>query len=259
MEGDELGRILAGLRESDSDDAWTAFLERYASVIYAVVSPHGRDNEERSECFLFVCEKLIENQFRRLRKFRLDGNASFTTWLRVVVRRLSIDWHRRRVGRYRPFESIRRLTVLEHEIYQCVYEQGLDVEGTFLLLRSRFPTLSRQNIQDGLDRVEGSLDSRQRFLAGLRRVSAPYLEADAESVADVRADPEALLTEAEQRALLTEALERLSVGDRLLIRLRFEQELTLKEIARLTGAVGPQSVHRRIRSILLGLRDAFPR
>ncbi len=54
--------------------------------------------------------------------------------------------------------------------------------------------------------------------------------------------------------MLDEALHALPFDDRWLVRLRFEQDLTLEELARLFDLDSPQRVHRRLEKILNVLR-----
>src|SRR5258706_12794353 len=97
------GRILRGLTSDEAQSAWSEFLQSYAALIYQVVGFFERDTDHAADCFLFVCEHLSNNRYRRLRAFRVDGPAKFTTWLRAVVRNLCLDWHRKEFGRQRIF------------------------------------------------------------------------------------------------------------------------------------------------------------
>ena len=91
-EAKKLEALLKQLDSSDAQMAWQAFLEAYADTIFQIVSVLERDPDHRGDSFLYVCEHLSRNRFRRLRRFRSDGPASFSTWLRAVVRNLYLDW-----------------------------------------------------------------------------------------------------------------------------------------------------------------------
>jgi RNA polymerase sigma factor (sigma-70 family) len=58
----------------------------------------------------------------------------------------------------------------------------------------------------------------------------------------------------ERRAALDRALEQLSKRERLLVRLRFEQELTLEQIANLLDLGNAQRADRQIKELLARLR-----
>ena len=61
----------------------------------------------------------------------------------------------------------------------------------------------------------------------------------------------------ESRGALGRALARLSKRERLLVRMRFEQELTLDQIARLLNLGNAQRADRQIKMILTRLREEF--
>jgi DNA-directed RNA polymerase specialized sigma24 family protein len=58
---------------------------------------------------------------------------------------------------------------------------------------------------------------------------------------------------------LEEALAAVSAPDRLLLRLRFEDDLTAQEIARLLQFPSPFHVYRRLNGVLASLRVALKR
>jgi RNA polymerase sigma factor (sigma-70 family) len=262
MENPPIARILERLVSQEFQQAWTEFLESYSLHILQTVRLFERDADPVADCFLFVCEALTEKGFRRLRSFKLDGSAQFTTWLRVVVRNLCLDWHRKEFGRHRVFQSIARLGTLDQEIFRCVYEQGLSQDESLNFLRANHPQLTLAEFDAGMGRVRGALTDRQIWLAGARRQTPLPLERDPEAgpeelipePIDPAPNIESMLVMNEQRAALERALGRLAKPERLLIKLRFEQGLTLQEIAPLMGLKDAQTVDRRQRDIVEKLR-----
>jgi len=255
--------ILKGLRSSCPRDAWVEFLHQYSLLIFQTCQYSTGDADHAADCFLFACEQLSRNNFRRLLRFRPDGSASFSTWLRVVVRNLCLDWLRKEFGRPRLFRSIARLSRLEGEVYRCRYEQGLSLDDTFVSLRPNFPDLTMEQVATAEEQVEKSLNSRQMWLMSTRKSPLPlYSQAasvgliDAPAVEPMEARPnqESALASREQEDRLWLAVGKLSKPERLLIRMRFEQGLSLEEIAGLTGLGDAQRVHRRIANILDKLR-----
>lgn len=67
-------------------------------------------------------------------------------------------------------------------------------------------------------------------------------------------DPESILRKNELREALARALDDLSVSDRVLLRFRFEDNLSVPEITRLTDAGSPFGTYRRLDKILTRLR-----
>ncbi len=66
--------------------------------------------------------------------------------------------------------------------------------------------------------------------------------------------PDAALEAAEVRTALDRALSDLELSDRLLLRFRFEDELSVPEIARLLGDASPFQLYRRLTKVLARLR-----
>jgi RNA polymerase sigma factor (sigma-70 family) len=251
---------------ANADEAWRAFLAEQAPLILQVVHLFERDADQVQDCFLFVCERLRRDGLRRIRKFREEGPASFATWLRAVVRRLCLDWRRHRDGRFRLPRAVARLPELEQEVFRSLHLRGLTENEAFHTLKALWPALTREGLSEAARRVAHAVDGRFSWLLLVRRprllsISAAPPGADpAETEAglvDPRADPEADAAGRERDAALEECVSLLPARERLLVRLRFEQELSLDQVARLAGLSGPSQVERQVRQALDALRDAM--
>lgn len=260
MDDPEVARILQQLGSPEPQAAWASFLALYSPLILQVVRLWERDSDEVGDCFVYVCEQLSGRQFRRLRQFQPEGPARFSTWLRAVLYNLCVDWHRREFGRQRLFRTVARLPRLEQEIFRRMYQEGLQLEEAVLTMQARFPGLNLAQAAEALERLRGVLTPRQLWLltAGKRSPtesdSADELAARGKEAPDGAPDPEKLVVSNEQRAALADALSRLSAAERLLVRLRFEQGLTLRQVARLVGLADAQTADRRIKGVLERLR-----
>jgi RNA polymerase sigma factor (sigma-70 family) len=62
-------------------------------------------HDEAMDAFVFVLERLREDEHRRLRGFADDGRSKLTTWLAVVTRRLCLDFYRQQYGRARVAQN----------------------------------------------------------------------------------------------------------------------------------------------------------
>jgi len=262
MADQSVENILQKLSSRDQHEAWTEFLEEYSVLIFQVTRYFERDLDSASDCFQFVCEKLSEYRFRRLLRFKPGGSASFSTWLRAVVRNLCLDWRRKEFGRPRRFRSIARLSIFDQEVFSCLYERGVSAEEALHLLRSRFSDVTSAGLTESRERIEHELTTKQRWLMVVRSMRrapgavASFEEAEAAppEIRDPRPDPEALALWSERREALARALDHLSKRERLLVRLRFEQELTLEQIAELLDLGNAQRADRQIKEILARLR-----
>ncbi len=261
MEGRQLEGILHRLGSRAPEQAWEEFLEACSPLVLQVIRFFERDRDPVADCFLFVCEQLRANRFRRLRRFHLQGPACFSTWLRAVVRNLCLDWHRRESGRHRVFKAVAALGLLERAVFRCRFQEGLSRHETLLSLRCRFPELTEGQLLASEERVRHSLTPRQLWLLSLppRGVHLALESEDGRErpLRDPEPSPEEALAFSEQRELLERALLRLPDSDRLLVRLRFEECLTLEQIARITGLGNPQRAERHIKGLLEQLRTAI--
>ncbi|HEX6626206.1 MAG TPA: sigma-70 family RNA polymerase sigma factor [Pyrinomonadaceae bacterium] len=257
-----INHILRQLQAGETEAAWGQFLEEYSALIYQVVRHFESGGDGASDCFQFVCEQLVKDRFRRLRKFNLEGPATFATWLRAVVRNLCLDRRRKELGRLRLFRSVARLSALDQEVFRCVYERGHSREETALLLAPRYPGLTPDRVLRSVERIEQELTTNQRWRLGVRSRPAARGEATApdephaplSEAVDPRPDPEDQAFVRERRAALRRALGHLSREDILLLRLRFEEELTLEQVAQLLGLGNAQRADRQIKDVLARLR-----
>ena len=263
MSDEHISNLLQKLESGDSDSGWAEFLEQFASPIFAVVHCFESDADDVSDCFQYVCEQLVADRFRRLRKFKPKGPAKFSTWLRAVVRNLCLDWRRKQVGRQRIFRSVSRLSFFDQEVFRLVYERGNTNEESLLMLGTKFPRLTETHLTESRARIEKELTANQRWLLTKRVAQTTSTigstldepEAPAREIADFHPNPEEQALQNESRTKLRSLLRGLNSRERLLLRMRFEQELTLEQCAKLVGLGNAQRVDRQLKEILARLRN----
>ena len=84
-----------------SKEAWDAFVQRYAGVIYAAVGHvlgqwgAGLTGRTTDDIAQDVFVRLIKDDYRLLRKYQ-PGRASLETWLTLIARSTAIDCLRKR-------------------------------------------------------------------------------------------------------------------------------------------------------------------
>jgi RNA polymerase sigma factor (sigma-70 family) len=255
-----IAELQRALRSERAQCAWTDFLEGYGPIILQAVRRTIWDSESAADCFVFVCEQLSARGYRRLLQFKPGSGTSFVTWLRVVVRNLSLDWYRKQVGRHRKFESVERLPLLHQEIYRFRYQEGRSLDETYLALRGRFPQLTSDAVSDADAELRQSLSSRQEWLLVARRSDTVTLDSTDSTdsppidLADPTRGPEACAISHEEWQRLGRGLAKLDAPERLLLQLRFGRGATLAKIARLVGLPDAQTADRRIRATLDRLR-----
>lgn len=254
--------MLAALSSAERELVWCAFLDHHSGLIYHVVESFDRDPDHRGNCFLFVCEQLAANDFRRLRKFDQGGRASFSTWLCAVVRNLCLDWHRKENGRHRVFGFVARRSATDQLLFELVFRRGLPAEEARQELSRRGVELSFAAVEERICKLRRCLSSRQLWLLSSGNTVLQSLEGEAEQSytfepTDPSPDPEALVALQETHKHVSAALASLSESDRLLIRMRYQEGLTLQQVAKLVGLKDAQTADRRLRDIIDHLRQAL--
>ncbi len=258
MAGRPIDSLLEQLSSAGVENAWKDFLEDYASLIHHVVRQYERDDDRVNDLFLFICEEFSRDGFRRLRRFRPDGPARFRTWLGVVVSNLCVDWRRKEFGRIRPFRAITKLPALDQLVFRSVFEGRMTLQECWHALRAQFPDLTEERLSNVVGHLHSILTSRQHWLLSTRKREVRSLsELPASDEIRVRPEPEdpgpgpEILAELEQeRTTLLRAMSHLTSLQRVLLRLRYQDDLTLKEVARLTGLGDPFRAKRQIQAAL---------
>lgn len=265
MSDEAVTELLERLSSNRDDAAWNEFLTGYSPVIARVIRRCGITADRADECFLDICEALSNDGFRRLRSFRPDGPASFKTWLMAVVANLCIDRNRREQGRVRSFRSVSHLPELERQVYRCIFERRMSRTQCFHSLSPRFPGLTESRVAEINAGLFQLLTPQQRWQLTVRtpllRPATYHVSPEDDDlgwqIAQPGPGPDELAEESQEQGKVQQALAALPAEQRLLLRLRYEQDLSLAEIARLTGQPDPFRVNRRIQAALDALADAM--
>lgn len=260
----QIEELLQRLNTADAGAAWAAFIDRYSAVIIKVISQFEYDQDRHAECFLYVCEKLSERQFRRLQQFNVAGKASFRNWLGTVVFNLSVDWHRTEFGRATISPAIAALPAFDQLVYQHYYQQGMNRDTCFNTLRSDFPELTMDQITASLTRIHALLTPRQRWQLNVRNMRRSGKHVNLEDLSERRIEdpclgPESHALSDEESATLHAALDRLTTDQRLLLHLRFQEGLTFQRIAEIEHLGDTHRARRHVQTALDALYRAFER
>ncbi len=259
---------LLRLFDSDPHRAWDLFLERYADFLLTTLRRLGFGHDAAMDRFVHVCEKLCEDDFRRLRGVRFAGQrGELVPWLREVTANLARNWTWSTEGRLRWFKSIAALGPLERRVFELHFWHGLGPSRILeALLAERFEEnteMTLDRVFEALENVFNHLDANQlwRLASRLlrRRPAVAVARGDPETglafePPAAAADPERRLIEKERREALSRALGELPARERLILQLRYEETLGLAEVAEIVG-VSPSTVKASLRSSRERLRQ----
>jgi DNA-directed RNA polymerase specialized sigma24 family protein len=231
---------LLSLFQHEPECAWDLFIKRYADFIFTQLHALGFDYDQAMDRFVYVCEKLSEESFRRLRTVRYAGDkGELTPWLRKVIKNLCINWAWSAEGRRRLFKPIMRLPEREQQIFELYFWRGLspseiyeeqrldgqqDLEYIAVLdsLAKIFSVLNQQSLWSLLCNL-----ARRRGNVSLDEIE----EVTGREIVDDHENPEEILLQKETKEILTRTLDALSTQERLVIQLHFAESLTVKEVA----------------------------
>jgi RNA polymerase sigma factor (sigma-70 family) len=111
---------------------------------------------------------------------------------------------------------------------------------------------SRGSAPDGSAEQDRRLARRRLLDLAGEEVADPVTLSDPDAV-----DPEGRLRAAELTDALEAALRQLTPRDRLLLKLRFDDDLSAREIATIVGYTSPFEVYRRVNTLCASLRRSL--
>ena len=227
------------------------FLENVGRVerIAASLARRYRLDDDDAEDFASWAKlKLIEDDYAVFRKFR--GESSIGTYLTVVLAMLFRDYRVQRWGRWRPSAAAQRRGSLAVRLETLVRRDGYRLEQAGEILRTAGETdlsdrelaaiLAECPVRPPLRPVESGPEP----LAGIAGPAAADEGVVAQEVA------------AQHRAteeVLSDALERLPPEDRVILRLRFWEDMSVADIARGLH-LEQKPLYRRVERSLTQLR-----
>ena len=94
----------------------------------------GMNREETEEFAATVRLRLVESDYRILRRFR--GGSTLRTYLVTVVQRLALDFVIRKTGKWRPSAKARRLGPVAERLEQLLTRERLSLDEACRTMQS---------------------------------------------------------------------------------------------------------------------------
>lgn len=252
---------------------WPRFLKEFSPFILTCLRRYASDEDERMDIYVYVCDRLMADDCRRIRQYRGCGSRGacrFTTWLAAVVFNFAREWIRSSRGRRRLFRSIRDLNRTNRLVFKYYFWEGYSARQIAGVLRSRgHKNCDAADINQRLASIERQLsrDHRWRLVTALLRSSGPvsidrpsFVVGDGPTfeLPDDRHEGVERLARTQARQLLASLIARLPDEERVAIRLRFDQAMTAREIAVVLGIRNYKRVYeiqgRALATLAEGLR-----
>lgn len=225
-------------------------LPQIEKVIGSICRRHccfGPDAEDFSST---VKVKLIDNDYAVLRKFQ--GKSQLSTYLTMVISNQFRDFRIHKWGKWRPSAAAKKLGAAAIQLEQLRVRDSHSLDEAVRILRT--------NLGDDAPSPEDLFNLATKLpVRAKRRFEG---EDKLENVPDQRQADERLVREERTEKMtrakdsLDQALGGLSPEDRLIIKLRFEEGLTVARISKQLG-IPQRALYSRIEKILKTLRKTL--
>lgn len=227
-------------------------LKAINSAISSVFRRHGIFGAEAEDFGQDIRLSIIADDYRRLRGFRHE--SSLPTFLYTIVDNIFLDEQRKRRGRWRPSEIAERLGREAILLEQYCCRDGLPFHESIEILRTNHGSTTPEEELRGLF---AQLPPRSGRPGSAEELS-PDLS-DGGSLADEQlhaAHREAFIEKLME--LIQEMEKEFSPEERLMLKLHFQEEAPLAQIAYLLDSTS-YKVKRDIDRIILKLREGLLR
>jgi len=204
---------------------------------------------EREDFASFVRLRLVEDDYAVLRKFQ--NRSTLWTYLAAVIERMSLDFCAEKWGRWRPSAMAERLGPIAVTLERLVTRDSHTIEEAMEIVRTNHG-VGKSYAE--LRRIWDQLPVRVRTSEVGEEAAATVSGSDTSEITVEDSDRQKNI-ERLQRALAA-AFEQIAAQDRVVIALRFDQDLSMVEIAKLTGSSVP-TLHRRLDKSVKQLRLAL--
>jgi RNA polymerase sigma factor (sigma-70 family) len=215
-------------------------------VVRYIARRHYLSAEATDELASAVRLKIIENDYLILRRF--EGRSTLRTYLTAVIQRHFLDTRIAEWGKWRPSAQARRLGPVAVLVDRLITRDGLGLDEVLETLRS----VHRLEMTRGeLEAIALQLPSRtsRRFVGEehLANVPTPTASDPIETIDSSR--------EADRiQEALDAALRGLNPEDRLILKMRFQDNLQIARIARILD-LEQKPLYRRLERIIGELRS----
>jgi RNA polymerase sigma factor (sigma-70 family) len=249
-DGSRDGTTAAAREVSSFEAMFVSNLEVVESVTRYVCQRHRLPAVEAQDFGSDVKAKLIESDYEVFRKFQ--QRSSLRAYLTIVIQRFYLDYRKHFWGKWRPSAEARRLGDVAIRLETLIVRDGFSFDQACEHLRTNEGVAATHS---ELVTIFVRLPLRTRRAT----VDAEGLEEMADPTSQI--EDHVLFKERQAAArrildALTNALRALGDQDRLILRLRFQDGLTIANIARALH-LEQKPLYRRFEALLHQLRRAL--
>jgi RNA polymerase sigma factor (sigma-70 family) len=195
-------------------------LQLVRQVTASICRRRGFSPDEIEDFLSEVQLRLISNDYAILRAFR--GRSSFSTYLAAVVTRQLLDHRNQQWGKWHASAEAERLGEVAIAVERAVYRDHHSSDEALAALVTVYPCLTREDVDGLLTRLPRRVRRRRVDLDEATTVASP----------DSGVDVGQTQTAVRISGIVAGYIARLPKDEQLILRLRFDSELSVAEIAR---------------------------
>lgn len=243
--------------QTEPAQAYVELLDGYSAILLRMIRRFFQDQDDVMDLYTVVCERLRAQNYRALRHFR--AGSALLPWLSVIVANACRDRIRQQRIAALPRHVVSRLDTRTRLVYRHHVVGRMPPEDAAEVISRAGVPCTALDVVESVQHLHSLLrqGARHRLLRHLDPRNAVSLDVLLERGLDTHdsaADIDAALDDAESLARLDAALASFSDEDRLLLLLRFEQDLSAANIAAMVGMESQTRVYTRLRTLLARLR-----
>lgn len=227
---------------SEYSDLLVRELPQIERITHAICRRDGMDPDETEEFTAEVRLRLVKDDYAVLRAYQ--GRSQFKTYIAAVVRRLLIDYRRHGWGKWHDSAEAQRHGDVGIDIERALQRDGRSPREALAQLKDKYPDITLEEIE----RIAALLPAKVRR----KRVDVNQ----AMAVATPGASDPVVRSELASRvsSIVCSFIDALPEEDQLIIRLRFDSEMTVAQIARSLHR-DQQVLYRRLYKHFRDLRE----
>jgi RNA polymerase sigma factor (sigma-70 family) len=220
--------------------AQRSFIDR---TVAAICQRHHVSSADRDDVVSAAHFHMVRDDYRVFRVF--EGRAPIEVYLLAVIRQVFQDWRNAAWGRWRPSVAARRLGPVAVLIETLSIRDGLPWSEVVEIVRTNHGVA---DTPAALEAIAAQLPERPRRTFVDEAAIDTHRSAPSAEQGHMDAVEAARVSAAVDQALMT-----LPTQDRLLLRLRFDDDLAIGALAQYQG-VDYQTAYRHLGRVLQGLR-----
>ena len=257
MRRPEPRRVQPACRTSgDFERLFVSELPTIERAIAFIARRHRLGIDETEELTSIVHMRLIEDDYAVLRKF--EGRSTLRTYLTVVIQRVFLDYRVTLWGKWRPSTQAKREGATAILLERLTGRQNLGFDQACTLLETMHGVdVDRAALHELYDRLPRR--PRRHFVREEALAQAPSAAPGADRLVTAAYRARVAIRTSK---LLASVIAGLQPEDRLILKLRFVDGLTMGEVSRAIAGgrpVDPKTLYRRVRRLLDDLRAALQR